>query len=52
MTVAMIAGLKDVIPLKRVGQPEEIAGLVSYLASAESGFMIRASLTIDGGLVL
>ncbi|EWY36096.1 3-ketoacyl-ACP reductase [Skermanella stibiiresistens SB22] len=52
MTALMIAGLKDVIPLKRVGQPEDIAGLVSYLASAESGFMTGASLTIDGGFVL
>ena len=40
------------IPLKRVGQPEEIAALASYLASAEAGYMTGASLTIDGGYIL
>ncbi len=52
MTAAMVAQLIDRIPLKRVGQPAEIAGLVSYLASRESGYMTGASLTIDGGYVL
>lgn len=52
MTAAMVAQLIDRIPLKRVGQPAEIAGLVSYLASRKSGYMTGASLTIDGGYVL
>ncbi|MFC4314321.1 SDR family oxidoreductase [Steroidobacter flavus] len=39
-------------PLGRVGQPEEIAALVSYLSGAESGYMTGASLTIDGGWTL
>ena len=51
----MTAGREDVvlplIPLKRMGKPEEIAGLVAYLASAEAGFMTGSSLTIDGGYV-
>lgn len=36
-------------PLNRVAQPEEIAGLVAYLAGDEAGYMTGASLTIDGG---
>jgi 3-oxoacyl-[acyl-carrier protein] reductase len=52
MTSDMISVLKDQIPLKRVGQPEEIAALASYLASAEAGYMTGASLTIDGGYIL
>lgn len=52
MTSEMISVLKDQIPLKRVGQPEEIAALASYLASAEAGYMTGASLTIDGGYIL
>jgi 3-oxoacyl-[acyl-carrier protein] reductase len=40
------------IPLKRVGDPGEIAGLIAYLASRESGYMTGSSLTIDGGLAL
>ena len=39
-------------PLKRVGDPDEIAGLVAYLASGESGYMTGSSLTIDGGMAL
>src|SRR5699024_7317668 len=36
-------------PLHRVGQPEEVAGLVAYLVSDESGFINGASISIDGG---
>jgi 3-oxoacyl-[acyl-carrier protein] reductase len=39
------------IPLRRIGRPEEIAGLVAYLASPEAGFITGASVTIDGGYV-
>jgi 3-oxoacyl-[acyl-carrier protein] reductase len=42
--------LVNMLPVKRMGTADEIAGLVSYLASAEAGFVIGASLTIDGGL--
>jgi len=43
--------VKTLIPLKRIGEVSEIAGLVSYLASEEAGFITGASLTIDGGYV-
>jgi 3-oxoacyl-[acyl-carrier protein] reductase len=52
MTSAMVSRLKEIVPLKRVGEPNEIAALVSYLAGAESSYMTGASLTIDGGYVL
>ena len=52
MTAAHIDTVKPLIPLGRVGQPREIAGLVAYLASDESGYMTGSSLTIDGGFVL
>jgi 3-oxoacyl-[acyl-carrier protein] reductase len=39
------------IPLGRMGEPAEIAGLVAYLASDEAGFITGASYTIDGGYV-
>lgn len=48
----MVAGLVNVIPLKRVGQPDEIAALASYLVSEKAGYMTGSSLTIDGGFVL
>jgi NAD(P)-dependent dehydrogenase (short-subunit alcohol dehydrogenase family) len=40
------------IPLKRAGAPDEIAGLVPYVASNESGYMTGFSITVDGGIAL
>lgn len=45
----MLAGMS---PIKRVGQPQEFAGLISYLASKDARYMTGASLTIDGSLTL
>ena len=39
-------------PLKRVAHPDEIAGLVAYLARPEAGYVTGTSLTIDGGFTL
>jgi 3alpha(or 20beta)-hydroxysteroid dehydrogenase len=36
-------------PLKRHGTPEEVAALVAFLASEESGFITGAEVAIDGG---
>lgn len=44
--------VRPMIPLQRTGSADEIAGLVAWLASAESGYMTGSSLTIDGGMVL
>ena len=41
--------VKPLIPLGRMGEPEEIAGLVAYLASAKAGFITGETLRIDGG---
>src|SRR3546814_13546833 len=38
------------IPLKFVGEPNDIANAVVYLASDESRFMTGAELKLDGGL--
>jgi NAD(P)-dependent dehydrogenase (short-subunit alcohol dehydrogenase family) len=37
------------MPLRRVGQPEEVAAAVVWLCSEESGFITGTTLTIDGG---
>ena len=37
------------IPVSRLGKPEEIAGLVAYLASDEAAFVTGANIAINGG---
>ena len=39
-------------PLKRLGRPDEVAGLVSFLASEEADFMTGQILSPNGGLVI
>jgi acetoacetyl-CoA reductase len=38
------------IPMGRLAQPDEIAGLVAYLASEEAGYITGANISINGGL--
>jgi 2-deoxy-D-gluconate 3-dehydrogenase len=40
------------IPLRRLGEPEEIAPLVAYLASDLAAFMTGSVVVIDGGLMI
>lgn len=40
------------IPWKRAAQPEEIARLAVYLASADADYVTGATFTIDGGLTI
>jgi acetoacetyl-CoA reductase len=37
------------IPLDRLGQPEEVAGLIIYLCSDEAAFVTGANIAINGG---
>ncbi|MFH0228402.1 3-oxoacyl-ACP reductase FabG [Vibrio diabolicus] len=39
------------IPLRRMGEPEEVAGLVSYLMSDIAGYVTRQVISVNGGLV-
>ncbi len=45
MVTAQVA---ETIPLGRMGKPEEVAWLISYLASPAGGFFSGAVLTVDG----
>lgn len=42
----------DAHPLGRIGQPEEVAEAVVFLASDESSFITGVCLRVDGGLVV
>jgi 2-deoxy-D-gluconate 3-dehydrogenase len=40
------------IPLRRLGEPEEIAGLVAFLCSDLAGFITGSVMVADGGLMI
>ena len=42
--------LAEVIPVGRIGCPEEVASAVLFLASGESSFIAGAELVVDGGM--
>jgi len=39
------------IPMRRFGQPEEVAAAIRFLASAEAGYITGAVLKVDGGIL-
>ena len=39
------------VPMKRAGLPEEVAGLVAYLTSDEAGYITAQVISINGGMI-
>ena len=54
MTAALgekrLAELTAAVPLGRVATPDEIAGTVVFLASADAAYITGAVIPVDGGL--
>jgi 3-oxoacyl-[acyl-carrier protein] reductase len=44
--------LLERIPLQRLGQPEDVAGVVSFLCSPAANYITGQILTVDGGMVM
>jgi len=40
------------IPMKRVGRPEDVAGLVTFLASDDAAYITGQTINVDGGLFM
>lgn len=52
MDQAVLETMKKMIPLKRLGTPEDIAHAVNFIASEESGYITGQVFIIDGGIVM
>jgi NAD(P)-dependent dehydrogenase (short-subunit alcohol dehydrogenase family) len=49
---AMLAKRNESTPLRRIGEPDEIAGAAVYLASRAGSFMTGQSMVVDGGVTI
>jgi NAD(P)-dependent dehydrogenase (short-subunit alcohol dehydrogenase family) len=43
---------KDMIPIKRIGQPREVAQVATFLASTKASYVTGTLVYVDGGLAL
>lgn len=48
----VIQAMARAVPMKRVGEPREVASAVAYLASEEAGFITGQTLSVSGGLTM
>ena len=44
------AEVKERVPVRRLGDPEDIADLVAYLASPSAGYITGQVIAVDGGM--
>ncbi len=48
----VLSSMDRIIPLKRMGTPEDIANAVAFFASEEAGFVTGQVLSVSGGLTM
>ena len=44
--------IMDMIPLKRIGLPQEISGLVAFLGSSDADYITGETIKVDGGMAM
>ena len=45
----MIKNYSKKVPLKRLGEPEEIANVITFIASDAASYVSGANIVVDGG---
>ncbi|MBV9335904.1 MAG: SDR family oxidoreductase [Solirubrobacterales bacterium] len=48
----MVDALRRAVPMRRLGQPDDVAGAVAFLASEQAGFITGQTLSVSGGLTM
>lgn len=48
----VMGAMARAVPMKRIGQPEEVASAVVYFASEQAGFVTGQTLSVSGGLTM
>lgn len=48
----VIAGMTKAVPMRRLGQPDDVAPAVVFLTSDEAGFITGQTLSVSGGLTM
>jgi len=48
----MVEALRKAVPMRRLGQPEDVAAAVAFLVSDRAGFITGQTLSVSGGLTM
>jgi 2-hydroxycyclohexanecarboxyl-CoA dehydrogenase len=48
----LVAGLERAVPMRRLGEPEDVAAAVAFLASDRAGYITGQTLSVSGGLTM
>jgi 2-hydroxycyclohexanecarboxyl-CoA dehydrogenase len=48
----MIEALLKGIPLRRLGQPEDVAAAVAFLCSGRAGYLTGQTVSVSGGITM
>jgi NAD(P)-dependent dehydrogenase (short-subunit alcohol dehydrogenase family) len=46
-----LAALESVLPMRRIGQPEDFANLVKFLVSPMATYITGQTINVDGGMM-